>query len=100
MVRWARQYYVDFIPEVPSLTHSNYLLTRHRELAEVADAEWPDTYCPSHPGSYKLLFDVLDEVIEVVKPQMMHIGHVNGEPRPVPASAAGTKIARNCSHRT
>jgi hexosaminidase len=75
LAQWARQYYIDFIPEVPSLSHSNYLLSRHRELADVADAEWPDAYCPSHPGSYKLLFDVLDEVIEVVKPQMVHIGH-------------------------
>ena len=75
LAQWARSYYIDFIPEVPALTHANYLLTRHRELAEVADAEWPDAYCPSHPGSYKLLFDVLDEVIEAVKPQMVHIGH-------------------------
>jgi hypothetical protein len=75
LAQWARHYYVEFIPEVPSLTHSNYLLSRHRELADVADAEWPDAYCPSHPGSYKLLFDVLDEVIEVVKPQTVHIGH-------------------------
>ncbi len=75
LVQWARRYYIDFIPEVPSLTHSNYLLTRHRELADVPDAEWPDAYCPSNPASYRLLFDVLDEVIEVVKPRMVHIGH-------------------------
>jgi hexosaminidase len=75
LVQWARRYYIDFIPEVPSLTHSNYLLTRHRELADVPDAEWPDAYCPSNPASYKLLFDVLDEVIDVVKPRMVHIGH-------------------------
>jgi hypothetical protein len=75
LVRWAREHFIEVIPELPSLTHSYYLLTRHRELAEIPEAEWPDTYCPSNPGSYKLLFDVLDEYIEVIKPRMVHIGH-------------------------
>jgi hexosaminidase len=75
LVRYARQHYIDVIPEIPSLTHSYYLLARHRELAEVPDAEWPDTYCPSEPKVYDLLFDVLDEYIEVTKPSVIHIGH-------------------------
>jgi hypothetical protein len=75
LVRFARQHHIDVIPEIPSLTHSYYLLSRHRELAEIQDAEWPDTYCPSEPKVYDLLFDVLDEYIEVMKPSMVHIGH-------------------------
>ena len=78
-------------PRYRHLTHPNYLLTRHRELAEVADAEWPDAYCPSHPGSYKLLFDVLDEVIEVVKPQMVHIGHDEWRAPPGSCPRCGNK---------
>ena len=75
LVRYARQHHVEVVPEIPSLTHSFYLLTRHRELAEVQDAEWPDTYCPSEPKVYELLFDVMDEYIEVMKPRAVHIGH-------------------------
>ena len=75
LVRWAADNYIEVIPEIPSLTHSYYLLTRHRELAEIQDAEWPDTYCPLLPGSQKLLFDVMDEYIEVMKPKMIHVGH-------------------------
>ena len=75
LVAYARQHHVEVIPEIPSLTHSYYLLTRHRELAEIPDAEWPDTYCPSNPQVYNLLFDVLDEYIEVMKPRMVHVGH-------------------------
>ncbi len=75
IVAFAREHHIDVIPEIPSLTHSFYLLTRHRELAEIQDAEWPDTYCPADPRSYALLFDVLDEFIEVMKPRMVHIGH-------------------------
>jgi len=75
LVDYARRYHVEVIPEVPSLTHSYYLLTRHRELAEIPGAEWPDTYCPSNPAVYNLLFDILDEYIEVMKPLEMHVGH-------------------------
>lgn len=75
LVRYARQHHVDVIPEISTLTHSYYLLTRHRELAEIQAAEWPDTYCPSDPASSKLANDVYDEYIEVMKPRMVHIGH-------------------------
>ncbi|HVN82225.1 MAG TPA: beta-N-acetylhexosaminidase [Terriglobia bacterium] len=75
LVQFVRQHHIDVIPEIPSLTHSYYLLTRHRELAEIPEAEWPDTYCPSEPAVYRLLFDVFDEYIEVMKPLVIHVGH-------------------------
>jgi len=75
LVRWAERNCIEVIPEIPSLTHSYYLLTKHRDLAEVQDEKWPDTYCPSNPKSYDLLFDVMDEYIEVMKPKMIHAGH-------------------------
>lgn len=75
LAAWARHNHIEVIPEIPSLTHSYYLLARHRELAEIPDAEWPDTYCPSLAGSYSLIFDVLDEYIDVLKPAIVHIGH-------------------------
>jgi hypothetical protein len=75
IVRYANQHHIEVIPEIPSLTHSFYLLTRHHDLAEIQDIKWPDTYCPLNPQSYDLLFDVLDEYIEVMQPAMVHIGH-------------------------
>ncbi|MCC6344717.1 MAG: beta-N-acetylhexosaminidase [Bryobacterales bacterium] len=75
LVRWAESNYIEVIPELPSLSHSYYLLTRHRELAEIPQEEWPDTYCPSIPAVYKLLFDVYDEYIEVMHPKMIQAGH-------------------------
>ena len=75
MVDFASQNFIEVIPEIPSLTHGYYLLTRHPELAEYPGDIWPDTYCPSNPASYDLMFDVYDEYIEVMKPQMVHIGH-------------------------
>jgi hypothetical protein len=75
LVQWARRYHIEVIPEIPSLTHSYYLLTKHPELSEVPDERWPDTYCPSDRRSRQLYFDVLDEYLEVMKPKMVHVGH-------------------------
>ena len=75
LVNYAAKYYIETIPEITSLPHSSYLLTRHRELAENKNSQWPDTYCPSNPAIYDLYFDVLDEYIEVMKPKMINIGH-------------------------
>ena len=75
MVEYANQNFIEVIPEIPSLTHGYYLLTRHPELAEYPGDKWPDTYCPSNPASYELMFDVYDEYVEVMKPKMVHIGH-------------------------
>jgi len=75
IVGFARENFLEVIPEIPSLTHGFYLLTRHPELAEYQGDKWPDTYCPSNPDSYKLMFDIYDEYIEVMHPRMVHIGH-------------------------
>jgi len=75
IVEFANKNYIEVIPEIPSLTHGFYLLTRHPELAEYEADIWPDTYCPSNPKTYDLMFDVLDEYIQVMNPKMIHIGH-------------------------
>jgi hypothetical protein len=75
LVRWAAENHIEVVPEIPSLTHSYYLLTRHKDLSDVPGDKWPDTYCPSNPKSYDLLFDVMDEYIEVMKPKLVHAGH-------------------------
>jgi hypothetical protein len=75
LVKVGNQNFIEVIPEIPSLTHGYYLLTKHPELAEYPGDKWPDTYCPSNPKSYELLFDVYDEYLAVIKPKMVHIGH-------------------------
>ena len=75
LVDYCRQRGLEVIPEVPCLSHSDYLLNAHQELAERPYDPFPDTYCPSNPAVYDLLFDVMDEVIEVFQPKVMQIGH-------------------------
>jgi hypothetical protein len=63
------------VPEIQSLSHSYYIVSARRELAEDPDMPWPDSYCPSNPESYKTLFEVMDEYIDVLRPKRLHIGH-------------------------
>lgn len=72
---WARQYHLEPIPEIQSLSHAYYLATVFREIAEIQEADFPDSYCPCNPKSYELLFEVMKEYIDLTKCQSVHIGH-------------------------
>lgn len=75
LVRYCRNHGIEIIPEMPSLSHCDYMLTMHPELAERHEDPYPDTYCPSNEGSYNLYFDLLGEVVDVINPQIVNIGH-------------------------
>jgi hypothetical protein len=75
LVACCREHLIEVVPEVQSLSHCDYLVLAHREIAETPADAYPSSYCPSNPRTYELLFDVMDEVIEVFKPAMVNIGH-------------------------
>lgn len=75
LAAYCRSRGLEVIPEVPTLSHSDYICLAHPEIAEIAQDEYPDTYCPNHPDTYRYVFDILDEVIEVFQPHQIHIGH-------------------------
>ena len=90
---YIRSFGIEIIPEVQSLAHVQYLTHAYPEIAEVAAKEHDDAvdtreedtlpsdyykhdYCPSNPRTYEILFDILDEVIEVFQPkEYVHMGH-------------------------
>ena len=75
LAEWAELYGLEIVPEVQALTHTYYIASARRDVAEDPEMAWPDSYCPSNPESYRLYFDVLDEYIDVLKPKRVHIGH-------------------------
>ena len=75
LVEYCRRRFLEVIPEQPSLSHCDFFLTRHPELAERAEDPYPDTYCPANPASYDLLFDTFEEIIDVFEPRTINIGH-------------------------
>ena len=90
---YVRSFGISVIPEIQSLGHVQYLTQAFPEIAEIdpeAEKKKIDTraedakpnefyyhsYCPSNPKSYEILFDIIDEVIEVFKPEeYVHMGH-------------------------
>ena len=75
LVQWARGYELDLVPEIQSLSHAYYLACTYPELAELKEADFPDTYCPCNPQSYQVLFDVMAAYLELCKCSSVHIGH-------------------------
>ena len=75
LVRYCKERYINVIPEVLSLSHADYIVRAFPEIGERSNDPYPDTYCPSHPKTYRILFDIMDEIIDVFEPNIVHIGH-------------------------
>lgn len=92
-IAYIRSFGLTVIPEVQSLAHVQYLTHAYPEIAEIAEEKLTDNvdtlnedklpstfyhhdYCPSNPRTYEILFDVIDEVVEVFAPcEYVHMGH-------------------------
>ena len=93
-VAYCRTFGVDVIPEIQSLGHVQFMTVAHPDIAERAeqtevkeeidgkDADIPPnefyghSYCPSNPKSYEILFDLIDEIVDVFSPkEYVHMGH-------------------------
>lgn len=75
LIAYCRERELEVIPEVPTLSHCDYIVMAHPDIREREADTYPDTYCPSNPKSYTLVFDILDEIIDVFQPSQMNIGH-------------------------
>lgn len=75
LVQYCKERYINVIPEVLSLGHCDYLVRAFPEISERANDPYPDTYCPFHPKTYRILFNILDEIIDLFEPTIVHVGH-------------------------
>lgn len=92
-IAYIRSFGIEVIPEVQSLGHVQFMTYAYPELAEVSEETkaravdtrmedalpadlYPHCYCPQNELSYKILFDMLDEIIELFEPkEYVHMGH-------------------------
>jgi len=90
---YARELGFELIPEVQSMGHVQYITLAHPDIAETdesvtekkldtRDADQPPStfykhsYCPQNEKSYKIIFDLIDEIVDVVRPpRFVHMGH-------------------------
>ncbi len=93
LVKWARDLGLEIVPEIQSLGHVQFMTYAYPEIAEKdpekeqkkvdqRDEDMPPhrfydhCYCPSNPKSYEIMYDLIDEIIDVVEPsEYVHIGH-------------------------
>ncbi len=93
LCNFARNLGLELIPEVQSLGHVQYITYAHPDIAEIdpnakrdsTDARVADippslfyhhSYCPQNKKSYEIIFDLMDEIIEVTAPKrFVHMGH-------------------------
>ncbi|MCS7187190.1 MAG: beta-N-acetylhexosaminidase [Armatimonadetes bacterium] len=72
---------LEVIPLLPTLSHCEYLfgsLAGGAPKANAEIAEDPTTaylYCPNLERTYQIVFDLLEELLELFKPRWVHIGH-------------------------
>ena len=75
LVQYARAHHITVVPEVSCPGHAYWLCLAYPEIAEWQDDKYPDTLCPSNPRSYELLFDAMEEVIDVFEPEWISTGN-------------------------
>lgn len=72
---------MEVIPLLPTLSHCEYLfgsLAGGPPKVNAEIAEDPTTaylYCPNLERTYRIVFDLLEEVLTLFKPRWVHIGH-------------------------
>ncbi len=71
----AKKCFIEIIPLVQSLGHSEWIFTNDKNLDLAEDPEKPYAYNPTNPDTYKFIFKVYQEAIDFFKPKMFHIGH-------------------------
>jgi hypothetical protein len=71
VVEYARSKGLDVVPELKLLSHQEHFFAKYRpDLLFNAT-----TYEPRNPEVYAQVYKVLDEIIRLVKPRAIHIGH-------------------------
>jgi hypothetical protein len=75
LVEYARSHYMDPIPLIETLGHSEWIFRngQNRQWAEETDD--PHGYSPTAPGIYDFVYKIYSEAIRLFKPKIFHIGH-------------------------
>lgn len=78
IVAYARERFITVLPEIELPGHSEAVMQCYPELicrdARGKSLNNTGVYCASNPASYRLLEDVLDEIIDLFPSEYIHIG--------------------------
>ncbi len=72
VIGFARDHFIELIPNTNILGHANWIVLKYPDLQE--DGK-PHQLCTHHPQTYPLLFDVLEEMLDLFDhPKRLHVG--------------------------
>ena len=72
VIQFARDHGIELIPNTNILGHANWIVLKYKELQE--DGK-PHQLCTRHPQTYPMLFDVLEEMLDLFDhPARLHVG--------------------------
>ena len=74
LVEYARQRYIEVIPEIEMPGHSEEVLAAYPELSCKGTAYSQGEFCVGNEETFRFLETVLEEVMEVFPSEMIHIG--------------------------
>lgn len=95
VVQTAREHLLEPVPLLETLGHVEWLFAngQNRDLLEDPRLDHTYVYDPTNPRVYEVLFPILDEVVDVFRPQYVHIGHDEVRNRvPFPYSERGKRV--------
>lgn len=72
---YLRNLGMEIIPEFPTLGHQNDTNLVKVDKSLVEDPENPTVYCTSNPKTYGVIFSLLEEIIDIFKPEYFHLTH-------------------------
>ena len=74
LVEYARQRYIEVIPEIEMPGHSEEVLAAYPELSCKGKPYSQGEFCVGNEETFRFLENVLEEVMEVFPSEMIHIG--------------------------
>ncbi len=74
-VAFARDHFMEPIPLINSLGHSEWMFENRQHIDLAEDVASPHAYDAANPESYRFLFGVFDEALDIFHPRFFHIGH-------------------------
>jgi hexosaminidase len=75
IISCARRYHMEVVPLVQSLGHSEWAFQNGQNLDLAEDKEHPYSFCPSNPDTYKFIFSIYQEALDLFQSPVFHIGH-------------------------
>lgn len=74
-VDYARAHFIEPIPLVNTLGHSEWLFWNDQNLDICTDPKAKFAYDPENPHTYEVVMPIMQEAVDLFQPKYFHIGH-------------------------